>query len=108
MENWSEVEFLLLKILRLQISELDRLEFWRAEVLMDNLKNWGEKENENRKQQDKEQSSSYSMGDAQRGASDMMRNANMNMNMPSMGSMPSFNSGNFSMPNFTMPSMPKL
>lgn len=106
MENWSEVEFLLLKILRLQISELDRLEFWRAEVLMDNLKNWGEKENENRKQQDKEQSSSYSMGDAQRSASDMMRNANANI--PSMGSMPKFNSGNFSMPNFTMPSMPKL
>jgi hypothetical protein len=106
LENWFEVEFLLLKILKLQISELDRLEFWRAEILMENLKNWGEKENENRKQQEKDQSSSYSMGDAQRGASDMMKNANVNL--PSMGSMPKFNTGNFSMPSFNMPSMPKL
>jgi len=103
LENWFEVEFLLLKILKLQISELDRLEFWRAEILMENLKNWGEKENENRKQQEKDQSSSYSMGDAQRSASDMMKNANMNI--PSMGSMPKFNTGSFSMPSFNMPKL---
>ena len=52
MENWFELEFLLLKIIRLQPSELDRMEFYRAEFLIDNLKKHSEEENKNRKKEE--------------------------------------------------------
>jgi len=107
LENWFEAEFLLLKILKLQPSELDRFEFWRAEILMENLKNWNEKENEHRKQQEKDQQSSFGMDDARRGASDMMKNANQGL--PSWAQSSSFNPGSFRMPSMpSMPSMPKF
>jgi hypothetical protein len=74
---------------------------------MENLKNHSEKENESRKQQEKEQNAGFSMDDARRGASDMMKNNKIAM--PSYGSsMPNFNSGSFNPGSFKMPSMPSL
>lgn len=86
MENWFEAEFILLKVLRLQPSELDRLEFYRAEILMENLKNFNEEEGERRKKEEESQDTSAhsTMSQAQ-------------SSMPKM-----------SMPNFTMPSMPNF
>ncbi len=90
MESWFEVEFLLLKLLRLQPSELDRIEFYRAEFLMENLKDWNEKEQKQRKKEEDEQSSSmggYDMGSMQRNANQMMKSAAPTMpSMPNMGS----------------------
>lgn len=86
MENWFEAEFILLKVLKLQPSELDRLEFYRAEILMENLKNFNEEEGERRKKEEESQDTSAhsTMSQAQ-------------SSMPKM-----------SMPNFTMPSMPNF
>ena len=55
MENWFDVEFLLLKILRLQPSELDKMEFYRAEYLMEKQKEWSERENKQRQKEESEQ-----------------------------------------------------
>jgi hypothetical protein len=52
--NWFEVEFILLKVLKLQPSELDRMEFYRAEILMENLKEFNE-EQEGKRKKDEEQ-----------------------------------------------------
>lgn len=87
MESWFEVEFLLLKILRLQPDVLDKMEFYRAEILMDNLKEWNEKEQEQRKKEDKEQSSqasSYDSSSMSRQAGSMMKSAGSMV--PNMGS----------------------
>jgi hypothetical protein len=54
--NWCEVEYILLKTLRLQPSELDRMEFWRAEVLLEIHKQKVEEENKQRKKQEEQQS----------------------------------------------------
>lgn len=50
--NWCEVEYVLLKTLNLQPSELDRMEFWRAEVLLEIHKEKTEEENKRRKQEE--------------------------------------------------------
>ena len=50
--NWCEIEYILLKTLRLQPSELDRLEFWRAELLLEIHKERTEEENKKRKQEE--------------------------------------------------------
>jgi hypothetical protein len=90
LENWFEVEFLLLKLLRLQPSELDRMEFYRAEILMEHLKDWSEKEQKQRKKEEENQTSSmngYDMGSMQRNANQMMKNSTPTMpSMPNMGS----------------------
>lgn len=91
MENWFEVEFLLLKQLKLQISELDRLEFYRAEILMDNIKNWNEKENEHRKNEEKQHNEQTQNLNPE----SMMRSARNMMKTPNMPSMPNF--GKFKM-----------
>jgi hypothetical protein len=54
LENWFEVEYVLLKHLRLQPSELDKMEFYRAELLIENFKKYTEKEKEAQKEQEKE------------------------------------------------------
>jgi hypothetical protein len=91
LENWFEVEFILLKILRLQPSELDCLEFYRAEFLMENLKEWNEREKEQRDKETDDQSTTAGFDQASltRSAGDMMKNASSSFNMP-----------NFSMPKF--------
>jgi hypothetical protein len=85
--NWFEAEFILLKVLKLQPSELDRLEFYRAEILMENLKNFNEEEEGRRKKEEESQGES---------ASSLMSAASNSM--PKMPSIPNFNMP--SMPNF--------
>jgi len=95
LENWFSVEFVLLKILRLQPSELDKMEFYRAEYLMENLKEWNEKEKKKSQEEEERQREDMPKFDASsmsRAASDMMKG----QNIPGMG-----NLGNFKMP--TMP-----
>jgi hypothetical protein len=53
--NWCEVEYILLKTLRLQPSELDRMAFWRAELLIEIHKEKIEEENKQRKKQEQSQ-----------------------------------------------------
>jgi len=93
--NWFEAEFVLLKILRLQPSELDRMEFYRAEILIENLKNYSEDEEGKRKKSEEE----YGGGNMSEQASRMMDSAK--------SSMPKFNT-NIGMPNFNMPKMPNF
>jgi len=87
--NWFEAEFILLKVLKLQPSELDRLEFYRAEILMENLKSFNEEEEGRRKKEEEGQDIS---------ANSMMSNASNSL--PKMPSMPNFNMP--SMPNFKL------
>jgi len=60
--NWCEVEYILLKTLRLQPSELDRMEFWRAELLLEIHKEKTEEENKKRKKQEQQNSESSGIG----------------------------------------------
>jgi hypothetical protein len=60
LENWFEVEYILLKHLRLQPSELDKMEFYRAELLIENFKKYSEKEKEAQKEQEKEYNQKFS------------------------------------------------
>jgi hypothetical protein len=53
--NWFEIEYYLLKQLRLQPSELDRLEFWRAETLIEIHKEKVEEDNRRKKKESEEQ-----------------------------------------------------
>lgn len=59
MTNWYEVEFVLLKHLKLTPLELDQLEFYRVEYLMDNFKDFTEKNQKQQKEQEKEQSGKF-------------------------------------------------
>ena len=94
MENWFEAEFILLKVLKLQPSELDKLEFYRAEILMENLKSFNEEEESGRKKEQEQQEIPNTSSDAER----MMRNAQKSM--PTMQTP--------SMPNFKMPNLPNF
>jgi len=88
LENWFELEFLLLKILRLQPSELETMQFFRAEFLIENLKKHTEEENKQRKKEEDD----YNKGMPQQpNASKMMSDARKNMPTPSF-SMPSMKS----------------
>ena len=92
MTNWFEVEFLLLKLLRLQPSELDAMEFYRAEFLLENIKEFNERENTNRKKEEEEQQKnmpSMDMSSMMRQQQSMFNNTSSNFRMPSMPSMPS-------------------
>jgi hypothetical protein len=53
--SWFEVEYILLKTLRLQPSELDHMEFYRAEILLEIHKEKTEEENKRRKKQEDQQ-----------------------------------------------------
>ena len=83
MENWFDVEFLLLKILRLQPSELDKMEFYRAEYLMEKQKEWSERENKQRQKEDSEQKENMPRFDT-----NQFSKMSSGFKMPSM---PSFN-----------------
>jgi hypothetical protein len=90
LENWFELEFLLLKIIRLQPSELEQMEFYRAEFLIENLKKHTEEENKSRKKEEED----YQKGMPQQpNASKMMSDARKSMPTPSF-KMPSSGFGN--------------
>lgn len=98
MTSWFEVEFLLLKILRLQPSELDALEFYRAEFLLDNIKEHNDREKEHhKKEEERQQMSAPSMD-----MNSMMRQTNQMMS----GAQSRAGLGGLSMP--SMPSMPNM
>jgi hypothetical protein len=83
--NWFEVEFILLKHLDLQPSELDRMEFYRAEYLLHFFKEYTEKE----KAQHNKETANYS-------PNDIIKNQQSNKNSLQQ------------MAKTSMPKMPKL
>ena len=88
MENWSKVEYALVRHLRMSLCDVDQLEFWRLEMLLDNHKDAVEEENRKNKTQQEAQKTpdmSKMMGD-------------MTKSMGGLGS-----GGGFS-----MPSLPKF
>jgi hypothetical protein len=91
--NWFEAEFILLKVFRLQPSELDRLEFYRAEILMENLKKHNEEEEGVRKKE--EEKYSMSSNNPTSDASKLMRDAQTKMPNFNAPSIPNFNIPNF-------------
>ncbi len=84
------MEFLLLKILKLQPSELDCMEFYRAEILIENLKEHTEKESEQNKKEQKDYEKSVPSADP----SSLMRSAQKSL--PSFSSLSSFKSPSLS------------
>jgi len=60
LNNWFEMEFILLKNLRIQPSELDRMDFYRVELIIENFKKYAEKEKEAQKDKQREYSSKFS------------------------------------------------
>jgi hypothetical protein len=93
LENWSDVEFIFLKVLRLPPDKLDRLEFYRAEILMEKLKEWNEKEGTRHKQQEESQQANmpkFDQSSMMRDAGKMLKGANSKFPSPNM---PNF--GNF-------------
>lgn len=87
MENWFEVEYILLKTLRLQPSEVDNMEFYRVEILLENHKKWVEKENEERKKQDNEtKATGFDKSSMSSQTNSMMKDAAKGL--PKMGSLP--------------------
>ncbi len=71
-----------LRHLNCQLSELDRLEFWRAEMLFENHKEAVEEENRKNKTQNESQ---QKMPDMKSTMGDMMKGGGpMGMKMPSM------------------------
>lgn len=79
------MEFLLLKILRLQPSELDRMVFYRAEFLIENLKKHTEEENKQRKKSEDEQTKGLPKNP---NASKMISDARKSLPKPSSFKMP--------------------
>jgi hypothetical protein len=54
------MEFMLLKHLGLQPSEIDRMEFYRIEYLIDHFKEWNEEEKKRQEAEEKKQKSETS------------------------------------------------
>lgn len=85
--NWCEVEYVLLKTLRLQPSELDRMEFWRAEVLLEIHKEKVEEENTRRKKEEETQGSTPNMSGMMSQQQNMFKGLSSGGKMPNFGSM---------------------
>ena len=69
------------------------MEFYRAEYMMENLKNWNEKEKEHNKSQEEDQSAGmpkFDQGSLMRDAGKMM--GSVGSGFPSMPKMPNFGS----------------
>lgn len=86
MENWSKVEYAALRYLKCQLSELDKLEFWRAEMLFENHKEAVEEENK----RNKTQQEANKMPDMKSAMGDMMKGGMKMPSMPNMPNMPKF------------------
>jgi hypothetical protein len=86
LENFLELKYLLIKQLRIQPSEVEQLEYYELEYMIEFHKKWTDKEREAREKDEKQQSSitnNKQFSDAQK----MMKNNNM-PKMPSGSSMP--------------------
>lgn len=78
---------MLIKHLKIQPSEIDKMEFYRVEYLIDELKEYNEKENRQYEDQNKNTNiSRFNPNDFMKGASKFKENV-------FKGSMPSFGSG---------------
>jgi hypothetical protein len=93
--NWFEIEFVLLKHLKLQPSELDKMEFYRVEYLMENFKAFIDKENDRNKRQHDEQNKNQDFD-----MNSMQSNQNKMINKYIGGNSLSKMAGNFKMPKF--------
>ena len=92
MTNWFEVEFVLLKHLKLQPDVLDKMEFYRVEFLMENFKNDSENEGKRNKEQEDEQKEKYNPNSMMKNQQNMMKQyTGGNNNLSSLaGGMPKF------------------
>ncbi len=95
MESWFEIEFALLKVLKLQPSELEKMEYYRVEYLLENLKNHNEERQKEQKKQEE------GMGNTNPTSSAQSMFSSAQKSIPSFNtSMPSFNPGNFNLGSF--------
>lgn len=84
--NWFEIEYILLKTLRLQPSELDRMEFWRAEVLLEIHKDKTEEENKRRKKEETTQNANMpNMNSMMSNTQNMFKGMSSGGGMPKLG-----------------------
>jgi hypothetical protein len=83
--NWCEIEYILLKTLRLQPSELDRLEFWRAELLLEIHKEKTEEENKRRKQEESNSPNMPDMNSMMSNTQNMFKGMSAGKGMPKIG-----------------------
>ncbi len=60
MENWFKIEFIFAKNLHITPLELDKMEFYRVEYMIENYEEFIKKENEQYKKQEKDQEKQYS------------------------------------------------
>ena len=87
MENWLEVEFILLKHLRLQPDVLDKMEFYRVEYMLHFFKEYAEKEKAAQEKENGQQSSTSMVKEAQRNQANMMKNMKQ-PSIPKMNNLP--------------------
>jgi len=81
-EDLDKIEYILLKHLSLQPSELERLPFFRVEALLQNFKEDNDKENARKKEEEKQQKSQM---DANKTKQKPMKQPKMpKMKMPKM------------------------
>lgn len=86
LDNWFSVEFTLLKQLKLQLSELDNIEYYRTQYLIDNYKDWIDKEKEREEKEKKNNDgASLTKSDLMKDANKMMSGSGMGKNLPNMG-----------------------
>ena len=71
------MEFILLKHLGLQPSEMDRMEFYRLEYLVDNFKEWNEEEKKRQEAEEGKQKGDFGSMSQMRKEFDGMRNSQM-------------------------------
>lgn len=71
--NWFEIEFVLLKQLSLQPSELEQMEFYRVQYLMENYRDYNKKENAKRKEQETKQRDKYGSMNPNKGLKNYMK-----------------------------------
>jgi len=62
LENWFKIEFIFTKNLGITPLELDQMEFYRVEYMIQNYEEFVEEENKQQKQQEKDQGMSFSKG----------------------------------------------
>lgn len=87
-EDLDRIEYILLKHLHLQPSELERLPFYRVEALIKNFKKDNEEEEKRRKKEEDEQKSKYNLGDHKKYMKDAKSGSLSKGGMPKMPKMP--------------------
>ena len=65
LENWFKIEFIFTKNLHITPLELDQMEFYRVEYMIQNYEEFIEEENKRYKQQEKDQGKSFSKSSSQ-------------------------------------------